>query len=409
MMPTDSLVSLAAVLAVAFAARLVLGLVPRVRVPAPVVEIVLGIVIGPAVLGWARVDEPVRVLALVGLAVLLFLSGYELDLSSLRGPLARRAGLGLAASAVLALVVGGGLSVGGIVGDPLLVAVALLATSLGLVVPVLAENDLTTTTLGRVVLLGATLGDFAAVVLLSLLFSTDAAEPAARLALVGVFVAGLAVAAAAIAGVAHRMSLSPVLARLQDGTAQIRVRGTLLLVVTLAVLAERTGLEAILGAFVAGALVRLVDRDVAHTHPLFPVKLDAIGYGFVVPVFFVASGMRFDLRSLLASPGTLALVPLFVAALLVVRGLPVLVHRSDLGSDRALVGAGLLQATSLPLLVTAAAIGVESGALTTGVAAALVGAGLVSALVFPTLGCALARPRSHQAATGTDAVSPSPA
>src|SRR5690349_5213995 len=102
MMPADSLVSLAVVLAVAFAARLVLGLAPRVRIPAPVVEIVLGIVIGPAVLGWAHVDEPVRVLALVGLAVLLFLSGYELDLSTLRGPLARRAGAGLAVSAVLA-------------------------------------------------------------------------------------------------------------------------------------------------------------------------------------------------------------------------------------------------------------------------------------------------------------------
>jgi Kef-type K+ transport system membrane component KefB len=164
----------------------------------------------------------------------------------------------------------------------------------------------------------------------------------------------------------------------------------MLLVVLLVVLAERFGLEAILGAFVAGAVVGLVDRDEAGTHPHFRLKLDAIGYGFLVPVFFVASGVSFDLDALLDRPATLALVPLFLAALVVARGVPALVYRR-LVSARGAVAAGLLQATSLPFIVTATQIGVGIGALDRPTAAAFVAAGLVSALVFPAAALGLLR------------------
>jgi Kef-type K+ transport system membrane component KefB len=389
--PDVSFNSLAVVLAVAFFSRLILGLVPRFRVPGVVIEIVLGIIVGPSVLGWATADEPVQILALVGLAFLLFLSGLEIELNELHGPLLHIAAWALGASAVLALVTGYVLDRVGLISNPLLVAVTLLATSLGLVIPVLKEGDLTTTPFGRLVIVGSTLGEFAAVLLLSLLFSRDASGIGSKLILLGVFIVLLVFIGLSIGGLGRRMNVSQVLVRLQDTTAQIRVRGAMLLLVTLVVVAEQTGLETILGAFVAGAVVSMIDRDVKQTHPLFRVKLDAIGYGFLIPIFFVSSGIRFDLDALRNDPSTIALAPIFLLALLVVRGLPALLYRKQLGSPRS-VAAGLLQATSLPLIVTASMIGVDTGALTTATASAFVAAGLVSAVLFPVISLSLVRP-----------------
>lgn len=396
-MPDVSFTSLAVVLGVAFAARLGLGLVPRVRLPGVVVEIVLGIVVGPSVLGWAEADEVVRILALVGLAFLLFLGGLELDLRRLGGPIGRLAGAGFGASLVLAGLAGGVVAAVGLVDDPLLAAVVLTATSLGLVIPTLAEAGQTSSRLGQLVVAGASIGDFAAILLLSALFSMDGTTAGAKLVLLAEFAAVVGLLGLAVGLSGRSPRIAAVLVRLQDTTAEIRVRGAVLLVVVLVVLAERFGLEAILGAFVAGAVVGLVDRDAAMTHPQFRLKLDAIGYGFVVPVFFVASGMTFDLDALRDEPATLALVPVFLAALVAARGVPALLYRRLVG-DRGAVAAGLLQATSLPFIVTATQIGVGIGALERSTAAAFVAAGLVSALVFPAAALALLRRPAPQPA-----------
>ncbi len=391
-MPDVSFNSLAVVLAVAFVSRVVLGLLPRVRLPGVVVEIVFGIVVGSSVLGWARADQPVQILALVGLAFLLFLSGLEIEFDHLRGRLLRIALLGLGVSVALGLAAGYVLDAVGLVSNPLLIGITLVATSLGLVIPVLKEGGLNTTAFGQLVIVGASLGDFAAVVLLSLLFSRDASGTGSKLILLGVFVVLLAVIALSVAGLGRRMQISQLLVRLQDTTAQIRVRGAMLLLVALVVIAERTGLETILGAFVAGAVVSMIDRDAAHTHPLFRVKLDAVGYGFLVPIFFVTSGVRFDLDALRNDPSNLVLVPVFLVALLVARGVPALVYRRQLAGRRETVAAGLLQATSLPFIVTASMIGVDIGALTPGTASAFVAAGLLSAVIFPVVSLSLLRP-----------------
>jgi Kef-type K+ transport system membrane component KefB len=155
--------------------------------------------------------------------------------------------------------------------------------------------------------------------------------------------------------------------------------------------AQEFGLGAILGAFVAGAVVSVLDRDGVRTHPLFKVKLDAIGYGFVIPVFMVAAGLSFDVRALIDDPSMLAKVPLFLFALLLVRGAPALVFRPVLGTRRS-IAAGLLLATSLPFIVAATQIGQSLGVITRGTAAAFVTAGLLSALVFPASAAALLRP-----------------
>jgi Kef-type K+ transport system membrane component KefB len=154
-------------------------------------------------------------------------------------------------------------------------------------------------------------------------------------------------------------------------------------------LAERFGLESILGAFLAGVVVSVVDRD-STSHPFFRAKLEAVGFGFVIPVFFVSSGIKLDLQGLLDSPSALLRVPVFLVALLVMRGVPALLYVRTLGRRPALAAA-LLQATSLPFIVAATQIGVELGNLSAVTAAAIVSAGLLSVLIFPAVALSLLR------------------
>jgi Kef-type K+ transport system membrane component KefB len=389
-MPEVSFVSLTVVLGIAFLVPVALGCVPWLPVPAVVVEIAFGIVVGPQVLDWARVDDPVAILSVIGLAFLLFLCGLEVDLDQLRGRVLWLAGVAFAATVGLALLVGIALDLADLVKSPLLAAIILTATSLGLVLPTLKERDRTATDFGQLVFAGATLGNLVSALLLSLLFSRDAVDVGTRVVLLGGFV--LTVAAILFALSRHRMSrpLSKVLERLQDTSAQIRVRGAMFLLLLLVLAAQEFGLGAILGAFVAGAIVSVLDRDGVRTHPLFKVKLDAIGYGFLIPIFMVAAGLSFDAQALVNDPSTLLKVPLFLLALLFVRGVPALVFRPVLGT-RGSVAAGLLLATSLPFIVAATQIGQSLDLITRGTAAAFVTAGLLSALIFPATAAALLR------------------
>ncbi|HEX2298954.1 MAG TPA: cation:proton antiporter, partial [Pseudonocardiaceae bacterium] len=177
---------------------------------------------------------------------------------------------------------------------------------------------------------------------------------------------------------------------LMDTTAQIRIRFAMVLLIAFVALAQGLGFEAILGAFLAGAVLRLIDADAATVHPHTELKLDAIGYGFLIPVFFITSGVMFDAKALFASPSTLLQVPLFLAALLMVRGLPALLYRAELGMRRTMA-AGFLQATSLPFIVAAVQVGQRLGALPPASGAALIAAGLASVLLFPAIALAIMR------------------
>jgi Kef-type K+ transport system membrane component KefB len=389
MMPDLSFGGLVVVTAVAFAVPLLLGLFPKLRLPSPVVELVAGIVIGPAVLGWVRPDDvPVQVLALLGLAFLLFLAGLEIDLRSLRGRLLTYAGTGFALSLVLALLAGVALHAAGLVESPLLVAIILSSTALGVVTPVLKDAGESATPFGQLVIVAASIADFGAVILLTLFFSKEAASGSTRLVLLAGFVLLLVVGGTALARAGRSIRLSDALLRLQDTTAQIRVRGAVVLLVGSVALAERFGLESILGAFIAGAILSVLDRDAMMTHPLFRVKLEAIGFGFLVPVFFISSGVRFDLHALFSSASTIARVPIFLVALLVVRAVPAVLYRPMLDGRR-IAAAGLLQATSLTFVVAAAQIGMELGVIGAATGAALIAAGLLSVLVFPLVALGL--------------------
>jgi Kef-type K+ transport system membrane component KefB len=390
---------LVVVAAVALLAPLLLGLAPRLRLPSVVLEIVAGIVVGPALLGWVEIDTVIRVFALFGLAYLLFLAGLEIDFERLRGRSLRLAGIGFVLSFAIALVVGYGLETAGQVENGLIVAIILSATSLGVVVPLLKDAGEVGSPFGQLTIAAASIADFATVIILTLFFSREATGTGAQLLLLAGFVVAGAVAVVGLLGLERSSRLSAALLRLQDTTAQIRVRGAFLLLAGFVALAENLGLEVILGAFTAGAILSLVDRDALMTHPHFRTKLEGAGFGFFIPVFFVSVGLAFNLDALLASAETVLRVPIFLVALLAVRGLPAIVYRRLIGPRRTVV-AGLLQATSLPFIVAASMIGVELGVISEATSAALIGAGLLSVLIFPLVaatilgrgGAGLARP-----------------
>jgi Kef-type K+ transport system membrane component KefB len=385
-----SFTNLLIIVAVGFAVPLALGLAPAVRIPSIVLELVAGIVLGPAVLGWVEVDDPVRVFATVGLAYLLFLAGLEIDFSRLRGRVLRLALVGFAASLLIAVVVGLLLDAGGLAKEPMFVAIVLSATSLGVLVPVLKDARESGSTFGQLIIASGTIADFATVILLSLFFSREAGSTTTKVVLLGgLFVVAILVGLT-IAGVEHSRRLRETLRRLQDTSAQIRVRGAFLLMVGLVALAARLGLEVILGAFIAGAILSLVDQDREMTHAAFRLKLDAVGFGVFIPVFFVTTGVRYDLDALTRDASTLLHVPIFLAALVAVRGLPALLYRSVIPRERIPV-AVLMQATSLPFIVAATQVGLALDVVTTANAAALVAAGLLSVVLFPAASLALLR------------------
>ena len=386
------------VVTVAFAAPFLLGFAPALRLPSVLLEIVAGIVLGPSVLGVVDVDQVLEVLALIGLGFVLFLAGLEIEFEKLRGEVLRLALAGFALSFGIAVVVALGLSAGGLVETPLLVAIILCATSLGVLIPVLKDAGEISTTFGQLVIAACSIADFGAIILLTLFFSGEGGIGSTVLLLGGLAALALVVYLV-VRSAEGSMRIRENLLRLQDTTAQIRVRAAIVLFVGFAFVAEELGLEVILGTFIAGAIISLLDRDEVMTHPEFRRKLEAIGFGFFIPIFFVTSGIRYDADALFADASNIAMLPIFLGALLATRGIPALLYRRVLDRRRTLT-AGLMQATSLPFIVAATAIGLELGLVDAAETAALVGAGLLSVLLFPLLGLALlgggARTRSGE-------------
>ena len=240
--------------------------------------------------------------------------------------------------------------------DPFFLAITLASTSLGLVLPILKDAGLTETNRGKLIIVGATAGEFGAITLLTLFFSETKGGAASNIVTFGIFAAVVAAIGLTLGRVGRNTRLEAFLTRLQDTTAEIRVRIAVALLIGFVTLAAKVGLQTILGAFLAGVVINRVDRDTA-SHPVFRQKLAALGYGFMIPFFFVSSGVEFDLNALTHSPSAVARIPLFLLALLIVRGAPAALYLHTLG-PRGAIAAGFLQATSLPVIVTAASIGV---------------------------------------------------
>lgn len=381
-----SLVNLFGVAVIAFAVPFMLGFFPRLRVPPIVLELIAGIIVGPAVLGWIEPGPVVRTMSAIGVAFLLFLAGLELDLDVLKGPPLILGALSFG----LSLLVAAGLTVplgsAGLILSPLLVSIALSATAVGIIVPVLRDTGQLDSPTGRFTIGGASVAEFGTIALLGIFFAGEGASPA-REAVALACVAVIAVLLlAALVRASEWRSGTAVFDRLDDTSSQVRVRFAVMLLLGAAALTAAFGFEAILGTFLAGIVFGIAIKGAKHEHAL-RTKLEATGFGFFVPVFFVASGLRLNVEGIF-SPVELGRIALFLVILLVVRGLPAVIYKKHL-SWRETGAAGLLQSTNLSFIVVAVAVGTELGIIKQVNGSALIIAGLLSAVTFPAAAQAL--------------------
>jgi Kef-type K+ transport system membrane component KefB len=365
------------------------GLGRWVRVPVVVFELTLGIVVGPSVLGWVGSTEILELLASFGLAMLFFMAGSEIDFAALRGRSAARAGAGWLVS------LAAGLGIGWFVapGEPaVFIGIALSSTALGALLPILRDAGELATPWGRAVTAVGAVGEFGPLLAISLFLGSR--DIGVSSIVLGAFIA---VAAGAVFfaarfehGHIHRLVTSTL-----HTSGQVAVRIVFLMLGALVALSIWLDLDMLLGAFVAGVLWKLLMRNaMPPLREAVESKVEAVAFGFLVPLFFLYTGVSFDLEAMGGSWQTLVLVPIFLATLLLVRGVPASFAAPRGAAARDRTALGLLGATGLPIVVAVTSIGVADGTLDSGTAAALVGAGMLSVLLYPFIGMALRGDRS---------------
>ena len=397
MITVDSESFLAVVSAAALAA-LIAGLAGRrLLVPVVVIEILLGILIGPELLGVAEPDDFLDFFASLGLGMLFFFAGYEIDFDRLRGDPVRLAAIGWVLSLILAYSVGGLLALAGVVLSLLFTGSAMATTAMGTLIPILSDAKELHTRFGTYLLAAGAAAEFGPILLITLVFSTKGAI--ANAAILVAFVA-LAVIAAVVAvrGVGRGW---PLLERTLETSGQLAIRIAVVTIFALGTLAASLGLDLLLGGFVAGVIVRvaLKGREVA----VFDSKLTAVAYGFFIPFFFVVSGVKFNLSALTEDPVKLLEVPLFLALFLFVRGAPAMLLYRRVLEHRERVALAFFSATQLPLVVAITTIAVERGHMRSSTAASLVGAAILSTMIFPLVGLRLRAGRTDSTAAVTSA------
>lgn len=381
-MTATTLSSLVLILLVIVASPILSDLLSSwVTVPGVVLEIGLGVVIGPW-LGIAHLDSTIEFLSQLGLASLMFLAGLEIDLPEVRGRPLRRAIAGWGISLVLGVAVGTALAPLDGARSGLIVGMAMTTTALGTLLPILADSGQLGTDFGTRVLAGAAVGELGPILAISVLLGSD--RPWRTLVVLALFVV---IVLAAAWWALHERSAR--LARLLDVTlftsGQLAVRIVVMFLAFMVWVASELGLDVLLGAFAAGMVYRLftsgADERLAE---LVEAKLHGLGFGFLVPVFFVVSGMQFDLDALTERPALLVAAVGFLVLFLAVRGVPTGLIERDLPTEQR-VALGLYLSTQLPMVVVITSIGVRTGRLESGKAAALVAAAMLSVLLFPSL------------------------
>lgn len=385
-MSESSLWSLLLVMTVAASAPIISRLVPG-RPPQVLFLILGGIIIGPHALGWANAVD-IELLAGLGLGFLFLLAGHELDPRLLREKAGTQALLAWGVSAVLAALVVGGLEYLGFVKAFVPVAIALTTTALGTLLPILREQHMLGGPFGRYIFAAGAVGELLPILAISLFLG---AYDSWWEALIIASIAGLALVLAWLSRLLAGTRVASIIGENKHATSQSTLRITVVLLLALLLITENFGIEAALGAFFAGMVLRQTSSTEGASE--FEDKLDAVGYGFFIPVFFVSSGMALDLQSILDNPGRLLA---FFGLLLLVRGVPaLLIYRKTL-APRERIEMMFLTATALPLLVALSEIGLDSGVMLPENAAALVGAGVLSIAIFPFVATRLHRPASER-------------
>jgi Kef-type K+ transport system membrane component KefB len=389
-----------AIVVIAALAAITVAVVPRrFAPPVVVVELLLGIVIGPQVLGIAETDDFIEFFSNLGLGMLFFFAGYELDFERIKGRPLQLGALGWLLSIALAYGIGGALAAAGIVLSFLYTGSAMATTAIGTLIPILRDNGELKTRFGTYLLAAGGIGEFGPILLVTLVLSTG--HPLHEAAILVAFV----VLALAMALVSVRLAWRgwPALERTFEASSQLAVRITVVLVFGLVLLASKLGLDVLLGGFVAGMIVRLALKG--HELQVFESKLTAVGFGFFVPFFFVTSGIEFDLDAL-GSVSALLKLAMFFALFLVVRGAPAMLLYRRVLQRRQRAALAFYSATELPLVVAITTIATETGHMKTSTAAGLVGAAMLSTLVFPFAGRAFQQRAIAAGETGPPAGGP---
>ncbi|RZS66086.1 transporter (CPA2 family) [Agromyces ramosus] len=389
-----SIGTLVLVPAVAVAAPLLVRAFGRVvAIPLVVFEILLGLLLGPAVLGWIVPDDFLSFLSEFGLAMLFFLAGNEIDFATIRGRPITRAAIGWIIS--LAAAFGIAVTFAAHASAAVFIAIALTSTALGTIMPVLRDSGDLRTPFGIAVIALGAVGEFGPLLAISIFLGGRSPLVAMLVLLAFALVAAIAIWLAA-RGAGRR--LHRIITATLHTSGQFGVRLVVLVLVVLVALSLVLDLDMLLGAFTAGILYRmLISGAPEHDVEIMEGKIEALGYGFLVPIFFIYTGVTYDLEALFADPWTIALLAISIVLLLLVRGVPSLLAAPP-GSSRAdLVATAFFGATGLPIIVAVTAIGVDQGDLSTGTAAALVGAGMLSVLLFPLIALTVRR-RSPDAA-----------
>ena len=361
--------SLLAIAIVAAAVPLFVGML-RLRIADVVLLIGCGILLGPQVFGFISVTDPIALLAELGLAMLFFLAGLELEQSSVRGQSGRLAAAGWGVSLLLAGLAAGILDLAGVVDDFLGISIALTSTALGTLLPVLRDSGELAGPFGRFFMGAGAWGEFGPIIAIAVLLGSRSKFMAVVTLVV---FGGIAVALAVIPQRLRNHRITSLIELGHHTSAQTAVRLTMLVVILLLAIADGFGLDAVLGAFAAGLVVRRFSP--AGSGSVLESKVQAIGFGFLIPVFFI----------------------LFFVLLLVVRGAPqFLLYRRAIPDTRRRARFSLLVATGLPIIVAITTLETRAGIMRPENAAALVGAGALSVLVFPLAAAALGRHQRDQ-------------
>ena len=363
---------------IAVLAPLICEIPVGLRLPMVVVEVGLGILVGPHVLGWAVPTGMLAMLGYLGLIFLFFLAGMELDLDAVRGRPLILAVEGWLLSVAVALLLAGLLYWIDLARAPLLIAVALTTTGMGTLMPILRDSGELSTRFGTYVVAAGAMGEFGPIVLLSVLMTREHTRWEQTALTLFFMVLGLIAAALALLPKPPRFVAF--LGATMNSTSQLPVRLAIMVLAILIAIAEKFGLDLILGAFTAGMIVSLGSKGKQGIRLIH--RLEAIGYGFLIPMFFVTSGMHFDVQALAANPRALLRLPLFLLLLFAARSVPIVFYRYELAKEDR-VPFIFYSATSLPLLIAIAEIGVQTGRMLPDNAAALIGAGMLSILLFP--------------------------
>ncbi|HWA54419.1 MAG TPA: cation:proton antiporter, partial [Solirubrobacterales bacterium] len=367
MIDVDTSSFFAIVLVAAIAATTV-AIVPKgLAPPVVVLELMLGIVIGPEVLDFAHSSDFIDFFSNLGLGMLFYFAGYEIDFDRIKGTPMRLAAIGWALSVGLAYGIGGLLAAAGIVVSFLYTGSAMATTAIGTLIPILRDSGGLKTRFGTYLLAAGGAGEFGPILLVTLVLSTTSPLHEAAI-LVAFIVLALAVALASV-----RLAWRgwPALEKTFEASSQLAVRITVVLVFGLVLLASQLGLDVLLGGFVAGMITRAALKG--HELQVFESKLTAVGFGFFVPFFFVTSGLEFDLAAL-GSAEAIAKMFLFLALFLVVRGTPAfLLYRHTLTKVER-TALAFFCATELPLVVAITTIAIDAGKMRPSTAAGLVGA-----------------------------------